>query len=401
MLGFSVDAFGYTTGENGEYNFVRTGSDRDWQLFEAPKRSQFEDGRSAWTESLLDPRPGQRRRIMVGWVPPGLTAGYSKPFPGFVPLWHMCSLLRDVRYDSRFKQLVTSPIAEYESLRTGSVGSLQNVTAEPGIFIPVGKGGRQLDLEVVFALPTSAVEGVDNGRMGVAVLRSADGANVTEIYIEQGSPPPPSPPPYAHYMPHTDLPGADLYYFGVNYSDPHACEADCAANSTCKACTYVGGKHQTTPYPVPRCCFKSKIPLPQQAPSTITSGVINLPPTPPPAPPAPPTPAPVSTWTLTINGTSSGAVPGHVNKFPIASRTFALAADETTVSLRVVIDRSIVEAFAQGGRAVVTATAYAPATANGAGVLVAGFQHAVTVINATAHSMGCAWVEKLGDRQGI
>ena len=108
-------AFGYTTGENGDYNFVRTGSDRDWQLFEVSKRSQFEDGRAAWTESLWDPRPGHERRIMVGWVPPGLSPGYTKPFPGFAPLWHMCSLLRDVRYDDRFKQCVLKSIFKHFS----------------------------------------------------------------------------------------------------------------------------------------------------------------------------------------------------------------------------------------------------------------------------------------------
>ena len=72
-------------------------------------------------------------------------------------------------------------------------------------------------------------------------------------------------------------------------------------------------------------------------------------------------------------------------------------ANETTLSLRVVVDRSIVEAFAQGGRAVVTATAYAPSTANAVGIEVAGFPRGVTVISATAHSMGCAWVENIDD----
>lgn len=221
---------------------------------------------------------------MVGWVPPGLTPGYSKPFPGFAPLWHMCSLLRDVRYDARFKQLITPPIAEYKALRTGLAGSLPpNTSAQPGVFLPFG-AGRQLDLEVVFALPSADT---DSGRMCVDVLRSADGAHTTQICIERGlpTPPPSNTPVYAHYMPSTDLPGDDLYYYGVNYTEPRLCEAACAANSTCKAWTFVAGQHESKPYPVPRCCFKSPLPRPRKAPPTITSGVINLPPVPPPPPP--------------------------------------------------------------------------------------------------------------------
>ena len=101
---------------------------------------------------------------------------------------------------------------------------------------------------------------------------------------------------------------------------------------------------------MPRCCFKSGVPPPKHAHATITSGVITLPPPAPPPRPPPPAPAPANTWTLTINGTSSGSVPGHVNKYPIASKSFEVAPDETTLSLRVVLDRSIIEAFAQGGR---------------------------------------------------
>ena len=48
---------------------------------------------------------------------------------------------------------------------------------------------------------------------------------------------------------------------------------------------------------------------------------------------------------------------------------FNILSAETTLTLRVVVDRSIVEAFAQDGRAVVTATAYAPAADIGAALI--------------------------------
>ena len=73
------------------------------------------------------------------------------------------------------------------------------------------------------------------------------------------------------------------------------------------------------------------------------------------------------------------------------------------LTLRVVLDRSIVEAFAMGGRAVVTATAYAPAAAQGVHVVARGGGGAevsrggggAVVVNATSWEMGCAWKEKI------
>merc|ERR1712217_115948 len=58
----------------------------------------------------------------------------------------------------------------------------------------------------------------------------------------------------------------------------------------------------------------------------------------------------LNVWGLTINTTSSGSVPGHKNGFPLATKTFTVLPAEKELVLRVVLDRSIVEAFAQGGR---------------------------------------------------
>jgi sucrose-6-phosphate hydrolase SacC (GH32 family) len=111
---------------------------------------------------------------------------------------------------------------------------------------------------------------------------------------------------------------------------------------------------------------------------------------------------------LTINTTASGAVPGHVDKFPVATKAFKVLASELAaglLTLRVVVDRSIVEAFAQGGRAVVTATAYAPANASGLALWAEQQQgpadgedvgnRSAMVVNATSWRVGCAWKEKI------
>jgi hypothetical protein len=400
-------SFGRMVGVNSDANFIVAPNTRQ-QLFEVGKRDQWVDGRSAWTESMWD--PVGKRRIMVGWTPPGVSPGYTKPFPGFAPLWHMCSLLRDVRYDDRFKQLTALPIAEYASLRsTQVVAAMQHVQLAPAAgtstaTAALGDGGRQLDVEVTFALPGKGAA----DRVGISILRSADGLRRTDIYLQryQAPPTPPPPPPLGPFMPHTDLPGDDSLpgskYFGVHYTDPHLCQANCTADPLCKAWVYVPGPTgvgagtgvDAGGFPVPRCCLKGVVP-PAKPSSSCTSGV---------RPTASddstsggssdaaqPTvvkghadraageltvemkadlerllpgrgggeanhaagaPAAPDLWMLTINTTAFGTVVGHENRFPVGSKLFSLLPDgsEDSLTLRVVLDRSILEAFAQGGR---------------------------------------------------
>jgi len=160
-------------------------------------------------------------------------------------------------------------------------------------------------------------------------------------------------------------------YFGVNYTDPHQCASDCAKDAKCKAWVYVAKRTRKASdqlpdatdnygYQVPRCCLKSEIDKrwPVASTAAITSGVMVKP-----GPPGP-VPQPGAQWLLTTDTTLSGAIPGHKNSFPVASKAFkllqALDTDpkqqEQELTLRVVVDRSIIEAFAQGGRAVLTAT---------------------------------------------
>lgn len=74
------------------------------------------------------------------------------------------------------------------------------------------------------------------------------------------------------YLQQIDLPGGDYRYFGVNYSDPHACEAACDADSECKAWTYVGELEKAGGYPVPRCCLKNTDAIAPRYSPACTSG---------------------------------------------------------------------------------------------------------------------------------
>lgn len=68
--GRDIYRFGQLSGVGAAQQWVP--AQNGWQFFEVGKRSEFEDGRSAWSESLWD--PVGKRRIMIGWVPPGVSA---------------------------------------------------------------------------------------------------------------------------------------------------------------------------------------------------------------------------------------------------------------------------------------------------------------------------------------
>ena len=191
--------------------------------------------------------PLGHRRIMIGWVPPGVTPGYSEPIANFSRLWHQCSLLRDVRYDSRLQQLTALPIQEYARLRTGRLVPTITGHTLTASRPTVGLGeGRQLDISVRFALPAAGSKAMPAAtRLGVAVLTSADLTHRTDVFL-----------------------------------------------SPAVASVAASGDRDS------------------------------------------------SAWALTVNTSLSGAVPGHANRFPIATQLFKTLPDENFLELRVVLDRS-------------------------------------------------------------
>ena len=92
-------------------------------------------------------------------------------------------------------------------------------------------------------------------------------------------------------------------------------------------------------------------------------------------------------YSLKIDTSKSGFnVPNKNNSFPVSEMQFyAEEATEATVDLRVVVDRSLVEAFAMGGRAVVTSTVYANAEHSKASIVG-------DTNDSNAWEMGCGWL---------
>ena len=90
---------------------------------------------------------------------------------------------------------------------------------------------------------------------------------------------------------------------------------------------------------------------------------------------------------LTLTGSRRNAT-GHVVR-----AGWLMRPSESTVDLRVLIDRSIVEVFAAGGRAVATARDYPMEDDVGAYVWAAAGSEEVTFQTISAWSMGCGWEE--------
>eukprot|EP00041_Stephanoeca_diplocostata_P028083 m.785701 g.785701 ORF g.785701 m.785701 type:complete len:681 (-) comp23303_c0_seq1:1049-3091(-) len=365
------------------------------KMYEFPKARQFEDGRGAWSESMLS--ADGTRRIEIGWVPPGVSPEYKRPSdvgPNFPPLWHTSTLMREMQFDPRLELLTFRPLDEYASLHGAVLGDVatcatqynrgdntatHTASAASATEIKYIGRGREFDLNVNFTVPPQA----SATSFGVLVYASADstgtsinsGVNISVSYSGPSAP--------DTVLPGTDLPGDDLRWFPVTPTYPAAnCSAACDAEPACEAWTLVhnlsGGG-----FPPYRCCLKSSVPT-QRANAKCTSGIKGA----------------KEGWYVTVNTTGSGGVPNHTVSSQVATLAIpmvprlpsATARMETEMDLRVIGDRSIVEVYAMQGRSVITATVYPPPDNT---VLALWTQPATEQVCAhgVAHAMNCAWVE--------
>merc|ERR1712046_59658 len=165
-----------------------------------------------------------------------------------------------------------------------------------------------------------------------------------------------------------DLPGADYLTLTdaslTGDASGKACQARCQSDGNCKAWTLVldGFDAQGA-----RCCLKNSVPGAQKHPGeAIVSGVEpthsggGLP--------------------MTITMQDSGA--------SLEGQPFSIDAGHP-VSMRVLVDNSIVEAYAQGGRAVTTRT-YCPTAANSGGLEVFNSGTEDIQVDITVHRMDTA-----------
>jgi len=248
--------------------------------------------------------PVQKRDVLFGWVNyacPNTDWTGVQTFPRKVSL-----------HPLNKTQLVYLPIKEIATLYEKPV-HLTNINLSKGTTLPVkGASGNQLDISATFQVdPNNAMS------FGINLFVSGDSKTKFAIGMTSGG-------QVSQYMTNTDLPGADYSInnsFGVNNTDPHTCQKLCLADTKCKAWTFVAPHAPTQA----RCCLKSSIPN-AVAHNGMTSGATD------------------STSSIIVNG----------QKVPDVGQKPNL------LKLRILVDHSIIEIYAQDGLLVITKP-YCPA----------------------------------------
>jgi len=170
---------------------------------------------------------------------------------------------------------------------------------------------------------------------GVSYLSTTDGTCQTRAEITHV----PATPP----LNNTDMPGGDYRDYGLPASAPEDdnirnCSLQCAMESQCVAWTYVRNGGPSDGYPVPRCSLKSTIPA-SNSNQWCVSGT-------------------VSAVTMSQNTQGSCGGDSRIETGPVPMKMAEAFAASPSISLRVLVDHSIGEAFAMGGRTAITARAY-------------------------------------------
>eukprot|EP00051_Salpingoeca_urceolata_P019773 m.291826 g.291826 ORF g.291826 m.291826 type:complete len:584 (+) comp19480_c0_seq4:2017-3768(+) len=286
--------------------------------------------------------PVKNRQILFGWVNYRCsTCDWTgiQTFP------------RKVSLDpANHTKIVTYPIEEISTLYT-------NTTTQTLVTVDVGKSvvlghGVQLDVLLEVAVPKEATTSQAFSVSSLVPVGALAGGQVVKVAVGTSS-------EVGPYMPGYDLPGGDYLVnntFGANVTDPHACQKLCLADpQRCKAWTFVAPGVQE---PSSRCCLKSAVPNPNPH-QGMTSGA-------PAAPPPPP-----GTTTANIDGV-----------------TFSI--NDGSISLRLLVDHSVVEVYAEGGRVVATHPFCPPSKGDDGFVFTNSGKAPLTITKVTVNTVGTA-----------
>lgn len=211
-------------------------------------------------------------------------------------------------------KIVTNPISELQQLYTSNTAR-SNILLRAGESVLLGnyvQADLQLVVQANISVPNTFV---------VGSFTSADGRRGKNVTLSTHTPPPRA---YA-YMSGFDLPGLDYAInnsFGTNM-DPQSCQALCVAQpDQCKAWTFVAPGVQQ---PQARCCLKNGVP------------------------------APVSHLGMVSGAPGAGPMPQIDGAYAALDGTpFLIGKGDGAITLRFLLDHSVVEVFAQNGRAVAT-----------------------------------------------
>eukprot|EP01006_Ploeotia_vitrea_P007965 TRINITY_DN18710_c0_g1_i2.p1 TRINITY_DN18710_c0_g1~~TRINITY_DN18710_c0_g1_i2.p1 ORF type:complete len:590 (-),score=67.96 TRINITY_DN18710_c0_g1_i2:66-1700(-) len=280
----------------------------DYYVFDGV-RQKYDYGKFYASKTFYD--SNKDRQILYGWVNYGCP---NTDWTGIQTFPRVVSL--DPKDPSR---LVFQPIPELSVLYKNTT-TISNQSIMPSGNITLAPDASGVQRDVTFTIPISGW--TDSTTFTVNVMAAAKSNDKVSIKVEVGVPAPVDP---LQYMPNYDLPGGDYSInntFGM-HTHPDECQALCLKDSKCLAWTYVAPGVQM---PSSRCCLKDTVPH-THAHKGITSGAKY---------------APKSKPEKNVHW-------GKVN-----GNYFEIPAGETAVDIRVLVDRSVVEVFAQQGRFVQT-----------------------------------------------
>ena len=277
------------------------------------------------------------------------------------------TLVREVNWDVASGSLVANPLPELASLRAASLASERGValgSAAAPHLVPGTAGGAAASAEV-----NVSYSGFSPGAvLGLCVLvnGSLGGGLGVSLTVNSGQ--------SQAWLPEITLPGCEYNNTKLNTSDPHACQALCAAEGdTCKAWTSVPGKHNAS-----SCSLKGCAPLPQSS-ATATSGIkANA--------------APGSVMVRV--GACADVMQGGGDAAAPETAPFALLVGDSALSLRVFPDRSVADFFVQGGRWAGTMSWLdaEPRAPEASTVALWSSQSGVTA-DIDVWAMGCGWAD--------
>jgi hypothetical protein len=297
-----------------------------------------------------------------------------------------------VRYSPSHQRLTTYPLDAIEGLRAGTLAHVENVSVpqEGGLAVLSPSGGSvapavalQQDIEVLLVFPKAgfALPSASNSPSPALSVRFREGyhtyAEVRVSYLDAAG----------GVQNNTDSPGGDYLDFpspspsdeGVNVAN---CSAACEADPRCLGWTYVRPAFPAPAPPfnyAPRCSLKaSPVPFAPGAMCCVSGRVT----------------APVVALHRSQSGTTGSTATVTAKLALVPS-----SANATVVELpiRIVVDHSVVEIFANHGLEAITGRLYIPLPANassGVSVWAAnmGDNSTVTARRVSAWSMMSIWL---------
>eukprot|EP00118_Oscarella_pearsei_P017070 m.167999 g.167999 ORF g.167999 m.167999 type:complete len:570 (+) comp38945_c1_seq4:850-2559(+) len=296
--------------------------------------------------------PVKTRQVFYGWSSEEDKNGAKRGWQGIQ------TLPRSLTLDADLSVIVSTPVEELATLRK-TAASFKNVQLNANQTMPLkGASGLQLEIEAVFVLNKMA----SSERFGISVRMNAT-ARTDILVVHQNMSGP---------MNNTDLPGAEYRQFPYKSGQPEneniaLCKGTCDNETKCMAWTYVraGDPH------VPRCSLKDAIP--EQNPNNFCVSGVKA--------------AGTSETTFMVDRSKTG---GDGSRGSVQT-PLPMKSGEEMVTIRVFVDHSIIESYAQNGTAVITSRVYPDASADGVALVNYGTKP-VTAASVQVWQMDSCWV---------